>query len=144
MAILRAWDQNSGNYLDPYPKAKNRPKALLWAQKPKNMRPQSLRRKVHSGPLKYICIYIYIYRHPPTTRTPLRNTVNTDANAVFSESNFGAVSTDWKHKCKTQKIQKPKNNQKQPKPKIQKFKNPKMIARFRRCKKFWISGFVDF
>ena len=91
----------------------------------------------------YACVYdIYIYGHPPTTRTPLKNTVNTDANAVFFESNSGAVSTDWKHKCKTQKsknpkIQKPKN------PKIKKQKN-KNNSRFRRCKNFWIFGMLDF
>ena len=39
---------------------------------------------------------------------------------------------------KTPKIQKSKN------PKLQKSKNQKIIARFRRCKKFWISGFWDF
>ena len=40
----------------------------------------------------YIYIYIYIYIHiyiyiymvtPPTTSTPLKNTVNTDTNAAF-------------------------------------------------------------
>ena len=36
----------------------------------------------------YTCIYIYVLVTPPTTRTPLKNTVNTDTNAVFSESNF--------------------------------------------------------
>ena len=72
-----------------------------------------------------MCMYMYVYvcGHPATTRTSLKNTVNIDTNAFFSESNFGAVSTDGKHKCKTQKIQKSKN------PKIQKSKkskNPKI------------------
>ena len=82
---------------------------------------------------------------PPTTRTPLKNLVDTDTNAVFSESNFGAVSTDWKQKCKTQKVQKSKNPkaQKSKNRKIQKSKNPKN-ARFRRCKKIWIFRFLDF
>ena len=46
----------------------------------------------------YTCTSMYIdtdtYGHSPTTRTPLKHTVHTDTNAVFSESNFGAVSTD--------------------------------------------------
>ena len=112
----------------------------------------------------YAYIYIYVYGHPPpTTRTPLKDTVNTDTNAVsFSESNFGAVSTDWKHKCKTQKktkIQKPKNPKipKIPKSKIQKTKNPRIqnflhlrnlacvfgLLDFRSLD-FWILGFLDF
>ena len=43
-------------------------------------------------------------------------------------------------KSKNQKIQKSKN------PKIQQSINPKIqkIERFRRCKKFWIFGFLDF
>ena len=74
---------------------------------------------IHIYIYTYTYMYIYIYiptyihtntdvdtkshpPHPPTTRTPLKNTVNTDTNTAFSESNFGAVSTDWKHKCKTQ------------------------------------------
>ena len=47
----------------------------------------------------------------PTTRTPLKNTVNTNTNAAFSESNFEAVlqigNTSVKQKNPT--IQKPKN-----------------------------------
>ena len=86
---------------------------------------------------------------------PLKNTVNTDTNAVFSESNFGAVSTDWKHKCKPQKIKKiPKSNN----PKIQKSENPK-IQHFSHLRNlamffgffgffgfldFWIFGLLDF
>ena len=99
----------------------------------------------------HMYLYIYICGRRPTTRTPLKNTVNTVTNTVFfSESNFGAVSTDWKHRCKTQK-----------KPKIQKpndptIKNPKIQKQLQDSvdvKKFWIfvffgflvfSGFLDF
>ena len=31
----------------------------------------------------YVFIYIYMWCHPPATHTPLKNTVNTDTNAVF-------------------------------------------------------------
>ena len=31
----------------------------------------------------YKLVYMYIYMVTPTTRTPLKNTVNTDTNAVF-------------------------------------------------------------
>ena len=95
----------------------------------------------------YIYVYIYICGQPPlTTRTPLKNTVNTDASAVFSESNFGAVSTDWKHKCKTQEIQKSKNpkTQKSKNPKIQKNKNPKLFTSTESFLDFWIFRLLDF
>ena len=91
----------------------------------------------------YVCMYIYIYMvTPPTTRTPSKNTVNIDTNAVFSESNFGAVSTDWKHKCETQRIPKSKS------PKIQKSKNLK-IQNFSHLGnlvflEFWSFGFCVF
>ena len=35
----------------------------------------------------YICIYLYMVT-PHTTRTPLKNTVNTDANAAFFRIQF--------------------------------------------------------
>ena len=58
-------------------------------------------------------IYIYIYCMylvtPPTPRKPPLQTLHLSIETpFFSESNFGAVSTKFKHKCKTQKIQKPK------------------------------------
>ena len=36
----------------------------------------------------YIYIYLHIYSHPPTTRTPLKNTVKIDTNAVFFRIQF--------------------------------------------------------
>ena len=36
----------------------------------------------------YVYIYIYIWSPPFTTRTPLKNTVNTDTNAVFFRIQF--------------------------------------------------------
>ena len=71
-------------------------------------------------PHTYIHIYTYMVT-PPTTRTPLKNTVNTYTNAFFFESNFGAVSTDWKHMCK-----KHKKSHKIQIQKLQKSKNPKI------------------
>ena len=84
-----------------------------------------------------MCIYIYIYSHPPTTCTPLKSTVTADTNAVFSESNFGAVSTDWKHKCKTQESKNP-NIQKS---KNQNFSHLRNLASFFG---FWIFGCLVF
>ena len=74
----------------------------------------------------YICIYIYIYIYGP-----LKNTVNTDTNAVFSESNLELFlqleNTSVKH---------------------QKSKNPKLFASTESCivfrfLDFWIFGFLD-
>ena len=88
---------------------------------------------------------------PPTTRTPLKHTVNTNTAAVFSQSNFGAVSTDWKHRCKTQKNSKTQKFQKLKNPKIQKSKNLE-IQKSKQDTTFFTStescnlfiGFLDF
>ena len=57
--------------------------------------------------------YIYIYIcmvTPPTTRTPLKNTVNTDTNAIFPNPIL-ELFLQIENKCKTQKIQKTKKKQ---------------------------------
>ena len=85
----------------------------------------------------YMCIHAW--SPPLTTRTPLKNTVNTDTNAVFPNQilelflQFENTSVNTKNP----KIQKSNI------PKIQKSKNPKNNARFRRCEKFWIFGFLE-
>ena len=106
-----------------------------------------------------IHVYIYICMvTPPTTRTPLKDTVNTDTNANFFPNPILELflqigNTSVKHKTpknqksKIQKIQKSKNPkiQKSKDLNVQKSKHPKLqkqIARFRRCKKFWILIFL--
>ena len=71
-----------------------------------------------------ICsIYIYMVT-PPTTRTPLKNTVNTDNKRRFFANPilqlFLQIRNIKHKKSKNPKIQKSKN------PKIQKTKNPKI------------------
>ena len=93
--------------------------------------------RMHIHGVAYIHTYIYIYGHPPhDTHTPQKHCKCRYKRRFLFRIQFWSCfymfeNTSVKHK-------KSKNL------KIHKSKNPKTHARFRRCKKFWIFGFVDF
>ena len=98
----------------------------------------------------HVCIYIYMVT-PLRHAHPLETLKIPTQTPFFSESNFGAVSTGWIHKCKPQKISKFENPKIQ-KSNIQKSQNQKIKKSKTFCiygilhffLDFWIFRFLDF
>ena len=89
----------------------------------------------------YVRMYIYIYGHPATTRTPLKNTVNTDANAAFFRIQCWSCSYRLKTQAKNKKSKKIKKSKNQKPKNKKKSKNQKLVASTESCifaVDFWI------